>query len=214
MQRFPTDTSARLALVKGALWTRGMDVRIHFMSGDEALHRRIADAAQEWTRHANIHFIFGAGPDADVRVAFTPDGSWSHIGTDARRLPQGKPTMNFGWLHANSTEVELRRVVLHEFGHMLGCIHEHQNPAGGIPWKRQAVYDYYTKPPNNWDKAKVDQNLFAIYDKDLTAHTTVDRDSIMMYPIPSAFTTNGYSVALNTDLSATDKAFIKKMYPE
>ena len=40
--------------------------------------------------------------------------------------------MNYGWIDADSPEEELRSVVLHEFGHALGLIHEHQNPLSGI----------------------------------------------------------------------------------
>lgn len=212
-ERQPPEKGLRLALVKGSLWPAGMTIRIHFMDGDPGVHQRVATAAGEWMQHANIDLLFGAGPEAEVRISFAIGGSWSHVGTDALRVPHERPTLNLGWLTPATLEPELRRVVLHEFGHMLGCIHEHQNPAGGIPWNRQAVYDYYGGPPNNWDQQKIDHNVFETYAEDLTCHTSVDRDSIMMYPIPSAFTTNGYSVGLNTELSQQDKSFIAEMYP-
>jgi len=34
-----------------------------------------------------------------------------------------------------------------------------------------------------------------------------------MYPIPAAWTTDGFSVGLNEDLSATDRDFIREAYP-
>jgi hypothetical protein len=39
--------------------------------------------------------------------------------------------------------------VIHEFGHALGLIHEHQNPSGGIQWNKPVVCRYYEGPPNN-----------------------------------------------------------------
>lgn len=33
--------------------------------------------------------------------------------------------MHFGWLRDDTDDVEWRRVVVHEFGHALGAIHEH-----------------------------------------------------------------------------------------
>jgi hypothetical protein len=56
--------------------------------------------------------------------------------------------------------------VLHEFGHALGLIHEHQNPVGGIQWNKPAVYADLGGPPNFWGKATVDNNMFATYAKD------------------------------------------------
>jgi len=35
-----------------------------------------------------------------------------------------------------------------------------------------------------------------------------------MYPIPLAWTRNGFSAGLNRELSATDKAFIAQNYPK
>ncbi|WP_437321271.1 matrixin family metalloprotease [Sorangium sp. So ce385] len=40
--------------------------------------------------------------------------------------------MNFGWLTLESTQADVESVVLHEFGHALGLIHEHQHPENGI----------------------------------------------------------------------------------
>ena len=52
----------------------------------------------------------------------------------------------------------------HEFGHALGMIHEHQNPAaqGEIPWDKPKVYAYYAQ--QGWSKDDVDTNIFEVYD--------------------------------------------------
>lgn len=44
-------------------------------------------------------------------------------------------------------------------------------------------------------------------------HTRFDPASIMMYPINSKVTKNGYSVDWNSELSVTDKQFIAMLYP-
>ena len=121
--------------------------------------------------------------------------------------------MNFGWLTQDSSPDEVSRVVLHEFGHALGCVHEHQNPAGGIQWNRAAVYEYYGGPPNNWSTAEIEHNIFQTYDEDLTVHTQVDPESIMMYPIPRDFTLDRFETELNTQLSPIDEEFIRRAYP-
>jgi hypothetical protein len=121
--------------------------------------------------------------------------------------------MNYGWLELDSSDDEVRRVVLHEFGHALGCIHEHQNPAGGIKWNKNVVYAYYAGPPNFWSKEDVDHNLFEVYDENLTIYSQLDPASIMMYPIDRRFTLDGFEVGLNTQLSSVDKEFIEATYP-
>jgi hypothetical protein len=111
-----------------------------------------------------------------------------------------------------TAENVFKRTVLHEFGHVLGCLHEHQNPSAGIKWNKPAVYEYYLKL--GWVKADVDENVFESYDCDLTQFSEFDRHSIMLYAIPSRFTTNGFSVDWNDDLSEMDKEFIARAYPK
>lgn len=212
-RRPPPKTSAeRMALVKASLWQPGDIIRIAFMDGDEALRGRVRDAAELWADYADLKLYWGELPDADVRISFTETGSWSYIGTDCRGIPKDSPTMNYGWLSNDTAQEEVNRVVLHEFGHALGCIHEHQNPEGGIKWNRPVVYAYFAGPPNFWSNDDVDHNIFDTYDANLTVHTRLDAASIMMYPIDASFTTDGFEVGLNSELSETDKRFIAEMY--
>lgn len=209
------DSAERMALVKGSLW-RDVDVlHVSFMGGDKEVHERVERIAQEWCRHASLQLRFGDNPRAQLRIAFQPDdGSWSYIGTDCLKIAKTAPTMNLGWLTRATPESEARRVVLHEFGHALGCIHEHQNPAEGIQWNEKAVIEFYKGSPNYWDEATTRANVLNTYDKTLTVHSDFDKDSIMLYPVPKEFTRNGFSVGWNQELSAKDKEFIQKMYPQ
>ena len=102
--------------------------------------------------------------------------------------------------------------MLHEFGHALGLIHEHQNPGGRIPWNRDVVYDALSGPPNNWSKETIDRNMFQPWDEKETNFTSIDPESIMMYPIPAAWTDGAFTVDLNDTLSETDKQFIASIY--
>ena len=206
----------RAALVKGSKWKSGDVITISFLDGDQAVQSRVKQVAQTWTspQLANLTFDFRKNTnDTAVRISFKYDGSWSTIGTTCRQVTdKTEPTMNYGWLTPQSTDEELRRVVLHEFGHALGLIHEHQNPGGVIPWNKDNVYRDLSQPPNSWSKEDIDHNMFEPYAKSETNFTKVDGKSIMMYPIPKRWTTNGFSVGLNSDLSETDKKFIHEQY--
>jgi hypothetical protein len=61
--------------------------------------------------------------------------------------------------------------VLHEFGHALGLVHEHQHPAGGIQWNRPQVLRDLSGPPNNWPLDVIEQNVFKPFEEGLTNHT-------------------------------------------
>jgi serralysin len=212
-------TGTKGALLNEYRWLDGARITARFLGGDKRLQQRVEDVANEWVGEnmANLFLTFlpmGAR-QSDLRIAFQAGhGSWSYLGTYCRGIPEPEPTMNFGWIDANSPDTELRSVVLHEFGHALGLIHEHQSPIdGGIKWNRDAVIADLRGPPNNWDLATIEHNIFKRYDPTELTATSVDRQSIMMYPIPAAWTLDGFSAGFNSELSDDDKAIIRATYP-
>jgi hypothetical protein len=68
-------------------------------------------------------------------------------------------------------------------------------------------------PPNNWDEATIRSNVLDHYPPEDVTATVVDPLSIMMYPIPKAWTLDGFSAGLNGELSAQDVDFIHGAYP-
>jgi len=212
----PSGIVPELAVEHRKLWKPGRTLRVRFLEGKPAIQARVARFAQEWTKHANIRLEFVKTGDAEIRIAFQDDGSWSAVGTDALVVgffKRDEPTMNYGWLTDDSTDADYSSVVLHEFGHALGCVHEHESPAMDIKWNKPVVYRDLGGPPNRWDKATVDSNMFHKYSTSQTKYTAFDPDSIMLYSFPASWTLDGKSYKENEKLSALDKKFIAECYP-
>ncbi|MFZ9387031.1 MAG: M12 family metallopeptidase [Chitinophagaceae bacterium] len=108
---------------------------------------------------------------------------------------------------------ETRRVVVHEFGHALGLLHEQSYP-DAVNWKRtDSIYQYYWET-QGWNKQQVDFNVFEVGSQFYTNGTRYDPKSIMHYSINPWETTDGYTVKNNYELSAGDKTLIAALYPK
>jgi len=205
----------RLAVDTSVTWQTGQIISIGFIGGTDYQQHKVMEIASQWLHYANLYFEWRSMTDVYkpiVRIAFQRGkGSWSYLGRDALMIQRNKPTMNFGWLDESTPPDEWDRVVLHEFGHMLGCIHEHQSPAAGIKWDKPLLYQYYWET-QGWSKEQVNNNIIAKYDQDIS-NTEFDSESIMLYPVEQRFTLDDFEVGWNRQLSDTDKGFIAEVYP-
>jgi serralysin len=209
------DEPLRAAIVWQKKWPADRPITVRFLEGDPNIQAKVKEMAMDWTNYGNVKFQFvNDKQDADIQIAFQQGaGSWSYIGIDANTIAPGEPTMNFGWFDETTPDQEFSRTTKHEFGHALGLIHEHQNPAGGIKWNKEAVYKDLGGPPNRWSRETIDHNIFERYSKTITQYTDVDPRSIMTYHLPSNWIDDHMSFGENVfDLSDTDKKFIKDQY--
>ncbi|MBF4494387.1 hypothetical protein IRZ83_18795 [Flavobacterium sp. JLP] len=204
------------AIITWPRWNPGQIVKIKFLNGNAALEDKVKEFASEWTIYANIKFEYvPVNEYADIRISFRwkNDGSsWSVLGmnsTNATTNYQNEPSMNFGWTTLGN-DTATKREVLHEFGHALGLIHEHQSPAANIPWNLPKVYKYYSDLMG-WSKEEVDENV--LYSSEQTNYTEYDSLSIMNYYIDPSLRTDGVRNPINDDLSITDMTFINHWYP-
>lgn len=192
----------------GKLWPVGQTLGVRFLGGTPEEHRQVQQWAAEWSEHANLHLDFTDPESTELRISFEPgNGSWSVMGTDALAIPQDSPNMNLGWLDRGN--------VLHQFGHVLGLIHEHQNPNASIEWDEEAVIAALSGPPNFWPRDRVEQEVLRKADSErYGGYRVFDPESVMMYRFPAAWTRDGRGFeSTASHLSDSDKAFAARLYP-
>lgn len=188
------------------LWNKNRDIRIAFMDGTKTDRNRVKEVVSQNLQPLvnTLNFVWYAPvKGSDIRISFAdPSTAWSLMGTDSLKESRYKPTMNLGFRERKGDKNSPldQRTILHEFGHALGMIHEHQNPKGGITWNKPVVYSDLQKN-NGWTKAMVDDNMFAEYGdaemckKDskfcgdlMTNGSTFDPTSVMEYDFPANWT--------------------------
>lgn len=195
------------------LWPPGTRLGISFLDGSVKQRHRVMTYAPAWSQYSGVPFAFLPTPDGDIRISFAAGSlSYSAIGLQAATMPLGQATMTLAQLADDLSETAARGLILHEFGHALGLVHEHQNPAAGISWNRPAAMKYFGGKPYYLSPEEIEVQILTPYDETVTNHTAFDQASIMVYPIPAAITDGKYEITMNTDLSATDKSFIATQY--
>ncbi len=218
LEKFPPSMNGQVnkgSVLEQNRWLSGQTVRVKFLNGNGFLHQKVVQFASEWMNYANINFIFVASyENADIKINFdNSNASWSYYGNYSQNIPQNQASMNFGWFDSNTPDYEFSRTIIHEFGHALGMVHEHQNPNATIPWNRPVVYAYFGGAPNYWSTAQVDNNILNTFSPNQTNSGIYDRESIMHYFFPNGLTTDGSTFLQNNVLSTTDKSFIGAIYP-
>lgn len=221
-------------VVRTVTWKVGETIKVCFKSGTRAAQERVARYAREWTQYANVVFDFEENgsprqcrPNGgeDIKIDFIDRaGWWSVAGTISR---QRDPSMNLQFfgvdtpLYANgkpAPESELRKIILHEFGHALGMLHEHQSPAANCDDEINWEAAYLMGARMGWDKAQTDRNFRQFMQSSEFNVTEVDRKSIMHYSLPPEIFKTGTKSACwvpdNTDLSELDRKFIARIYPK
>lgn len=209
--------AAHMAIVETKKWNAGSELRCRFLDGSPKMRKQVEALAHQWEQYVPVKFKFVKRGAAEVRISFSADaGSWSAVGRDALNtsyFPIWQPTMNYGWLRDDTAEDEYCRVVLHEFGHALGAIHEHQSPAFNRKWNRAAVLKYFQGPPNYWSVEDIDHNVLQKYSPKGIIASRYDPKSIMLYMFDAGLFSDGLGPTnSNSSISQYDIDTMKRIY--
>ena len=196
------------------IWVKKKKLKVHFMDGDEQIQQRVLIIANEWSNYCGIRFEKRKkAKKSDIRVTFKYGGYGSFVGCQAKDKDKDKPTMCLENLDLTSDSSKFRRTILHEFGHALGLIHEHQAPNSPIIWNVAELNRYY-RLKSNWKPTKVKKQIIDKYAVETTNNMKYDSASIMHYVIPKEVTLNNRQTSWREDLSDMDKLTVSIMYPK
>jgi len=223
----------RGVVLRALAWKRGETIKVCFHGGTRKAQERVARVASEWMQYANVVFNFeesGAprrcqdGGVADIKIAFEDNkGWWSVPGTQSRAQD---PSMNLQFYGVDlpllasgpAPEGSMRATILHEFGHALGLLHEHQSPNANCDAEIDWDSAYQVGAGIGWDKTQVDRNFRQLVMSSSLNATQVDRKSIMHYSLPPTLFKRGKQspcfVTENLELSEQDRTFIASIYPK
>ncbi len=229
----PSLGTVRGVVVRSLTWKHGQTIKVCFHAGTRKAQERVARVAREWMQYANVVFDFeengaprackGDGSE-DIKVTFEDNtGWWSVPGTISRGQD---PSMNLQFFGVDTPmlksgqpapEAPIRATILHEFGHALGLMHEHQSPNANCDEEIDWDVAYKVGADIGWDKGLVDRNFRQLASTTSLNATEVDRKSIMHYSLPPVIFKRGKEsacfVAENQELSEQDRKFIASIYP-
>ncbi|MCU0387147.1 MAG: M12 family metallopeptidase [Chitinophagaceae bacterium] len=193
-------------------WPTGKVITVGFVNGTTEQRVAVLAIAKEWEKHGNIRFEAADVKDAIVRIRLTHSGAnYTYIGTDILKADPGENNMQLDQSLFGKNHAELRKVVLHQFGHVLGMVHEFNPPDEGAQWDKVHIQKEFRRA--GWSALDIENNLYGLYTHRITNGWFWDRHSIMHLGIAYRHLNKGIPIYVNEEISEGDSMWLGSRYP-
>lgn len=209
------EKGALVALTQKYWGSKGVDLGVFFFDTNNAeLKQKILHYMNLWnSKGANVRFKEASRANAQVRIAFDPDGYWSYLGTDVLMIGKDDPTMNLEAFSLSTPDSTFKRVVPHETGHTLGYPHEHLRKEIIELLDPQKTIAYFRRQ-YGWNERMTRSNVLTpIDDISIMGSTEADDDSVMCYELPAEITRNGQAIKGGPTINDLDYRTTFELYP-
>lgn len=206
---------ARIGVLTQKYWgERAKDLTVGFMEQTGVPMRdKVLSYANRWSDFSSVKFRW-TQTNPTIRVSFGRGGYYSYLGTDCLSIPANQNTMNLEAFTVRTPDSEWERVVVHEFGHALGCPHEQQRKEIlNLIDERKVIAEF--RRTQGWDEQTVrEQILTPLEERSLMAGSSphADQVSVMCYQFSGKVTKSGQPILGGATISAIDREYFAKIY--
>lgn len=220
------------------VWKVGA-LKVCFWNGDDETKKRVAGIADELTAGLPIKFIWQENgafvrcpgnrevdtswSNYEVRVSLLHapgllkpgDDATAFFGLVGRQKSGGRlATVNLPFQNWQGKE-EIRNLVLHEFCHVLGCLHEHQRELCTKDFDAEKIQEKFRLSPQEYVENFLEVPSSHAYGAAFL--TGFDNESVMLYRLtPDLFRKGSKSECMvsrpASELSPLDKSGLRSMY--
>ncbi|WP_254513574.1 M12 family metallopeptidase [Anatilimnocola floriformis] len=196
-------------------------LNVFFINGSTKMQDRVFEQVQKWSDVCNLKFKPSTLANSHVRVTFNRgEGHFSFVGIEALQM-RGQQTMNLDMTQDTMLGDYNLSVILHEFGHAMGLVHEHSSPDSNLKFAgmNQLINFFrgkFGEGTTNTAKTQelIEHNILKKYrEGEVTKFSKFDPESIMIYALPAEVLAPGSGpMRANLELSATDKKYAADLY--